>query len=216
MPPPAVPDTPLYRGLESKRHAIAKAALAVFLRDGYARASVDTVAAQAGVSKRTLYNHFKDKESLFLSVVTDMTTTVVARFAEIAEKYLSTTTDLERDLVAFGKQWVSDTLVAPDRAALRRLLIAEAGHFPALVPAWRRSGPEPSQEVLAAHLSRIAERGLLDIDDPAEAAEHLSALVLSAANGRSLYGTVRLADDEVDALVTSGVRAFLRIYRPAP
>ena len=41
----------------------------LFLRDGYARTSVDAIAAEAGVSKRTIYNHYGDKESLFLSVV---------------------------------------------------------------------------------------------------------------------------------------------------
>ena len=52
-----------------KRDEIQRAALALFSRDGYERTSVDAIAAEAGVSKRTVYNHFGDKENLFLAVV---------------------------------------------------------------------------------------------------------------------------------------------------
>ncbi|MFF8814519.1 TetR/AcrR family transcriptional regulator [Streptomyces pactum] len=41
----------------------------VFLREGYQRASVDTIADAARVSKQTVYNHFGDKERLFIAAV---------------------------------------------------------------------------------------------------------------------------------------------------
>ena len=44
-----------------KRRAIIDGALAVFARDGYTRASIDAISAEAGVSTRTVYNHFTDK-----------------------------------------------------------------------------------------------------------------------------------------------------------
>ncbi|MEV5986378.1 helix-turn-helix domain-containing protein [Streptomyces sp. NPDC052051] len=53
------------RGMPEKRRSIAQAARAVFGREGYSRASVDANAVEAGVSKRTIYNHFTDKEQLF-------------------------------------------------------------------------------------------------------------------------------------------------------
>ena len=45
------------------------AALVLFARDGYERTSVDAIAAEAGVSKRTVYSHYGDKENLFLLVL---------------------------------------------------------------------------------------------------------------------------------------------------
>ena len=62
--------TPTFRqGSPAKRSAIVRAALEVFLREGYARASVDAIAATAGVSKRTIYDYYGDKEQLFLSTL---------------------------------------------------------------------------------------------------------------------------------------------------
>ena len=41
----------------------------VFRELGFERASMDVIAARAGVSKRTVYAHFENKERLYLSVV---------------------------------------------------------------------------------------------------------------------------------------------------
>ena len=60
--------TPQRRGETLRRH-ILFAAKDVFLTTGYERASMDTVAARAGTSKRSLYAHFKSKDTLFLAVL---------------------------------------------------------------------------------------------------------------------------------------------------
>ena len=54
---------------EARRHALTEAAAAIFIRDGYAAASMDRVAAAADVSKRTVYNHFPSKEELFEAIL---------------------------------------------------------------------------------------------------------------------------------------------------
>jgi AcrR family transcriptional regulator len=56
------------RGAELRRH-ILFTAKDVFLETGYERASMDTVAARAGTSKRSLYAHFESKDKLFLAVL---------------------------------------------------------------------------------------------------------------------------------------------------
>ncbi|MFJ5611348.1 TetR/AcrR family transcriptional regulator [Streptomyces sp. NPDC093221] len=56
------------RGEELRRHILFMAK-DVFLEAGYARASMDAVAARAGTSKRSLYAHFENKEKLFLAVL---------------------------------------------------------------------------------------------------------------------------------------------------
>jgi AcrR family transcriptional regulator len=76
-------------GSEQKRTAIVAAALRLFLRDGFERTSVDAIAAEAGVSKRTIYNHYGDKESLFLSVIEDTFALMIGGFVELMDKYLS-------------------------------------------------------------------------------------------------------------------------------
>lgn len=200
--------------LAEKRWAIVGAAQEVFLREGFSRASVDAIAEAAGVSKRTVYNHFVGKEQLFLSVIEDTIAPIITRFTQLADQHLGTVTDLEGDLTAFARDWVRLTVLFPGHAALLRLVIAEATHFPQLAEAWRSAGPDPTHRALTAHLSRIAGQGLLSIPDPADAARHLTALVTHPPQSQSFFGTLPLSDADSDRLVSSAVRAFLQIYRP--
>lgn len=59
------------RDTSRKREAILDGAVKVFIEKGYDVSSMDEIADTAGVSKRTVYNHFESKEALFRSVVED-------------------------------------------------------------------------------------------------------------------------------------------------
>lgn len=60
------------RDKSKKRNDILRAAESVFTGMGYERASMDKIAAKAGVSKRTVYNHFGSKEKLFETIIYDL------------------------------------------------------------------------------------------------------------------------------------------------
>ena len=57
---------------DRKRSAILEAAAEQFRLHGFETASVDSIAAAAGVSKRTVYNHFPSKEELFNETIMQM------------------------------------------------------------------------------------------------------------------------------------------------
>ncbi len=59
------------RDTSQKRAAILEGAIKVFTKNGYEASSMDHIAEVAGVSKRTVYNHFPSKEALFQSIVAD-------------------------------------------------------------------------------------------------------------------------------------------------
>ncbi|WP_218952208.1 TetR/AcrR family transcriptional regulator [Amycolatopsis anabasis] len=201
-------------GMPEKRRAITVAARRVFGREGYTRASVDAIAAEAGVSKRTIYNHFTDKENLFLSVALEGATEVTETIAEIMDRHLRKIVDLEADLVAFGLDRVAAVSARPDHFALVRTIQAEAPRIPAKVlAAWKEAGPLTAHLRLAPYLSRIAERGLLVIEDADEAANHFNLLTITDVNQRSFFGAIPLPEGEVERIVTNGVRTFLRLYR---
>jgi TetR/AcrR family transcriptional regulator, mexJK operon transcriptional repressor len=197
-----------------KGEAIARAALRLFLRDGYERTSVDAIAAEAGVSKRTIYNRYGDKESLFLSVLTDTFIAMIGAFGRIAEAHLAEVTDLQQDLTAFAREVAFSLLRAPERIALIRLMQSEAPYFPALVREQAR--PNSMTGHIARHLARLAQDGHLDIADPVEAADHLSALTFGQINNKSMLGAIPLSDAEIERIVSGGVRAFVRAYAPGP
>jgi AcrR family transcriptional regulator len=62
---------------EERRNEIIQAATRCFARSGYHRTSMDDIVAESGLSKGTLYWHFKNKQALFLAMLealfTDMT-----------------------------------------------------------------------------------------------------------------------------------------------
>jgi TetR/AcrR family transcriptional regulator, mexJK operon transcriptional repressor len=192
----------------TKHAAIERAALALFLRDGYDRTSVDAIAAEAGVSKRTVYSHFGDKENLFLTALRDTRDELRDQVGEIIEQTM-TGTDAESALLACVRQVVDLTARSPRRARLVRLLITAIPQFPESVEVWRQRSISPLFE---AGLERLAKTAPLVIDDFAEAAGHLSALTIGQVNNRSIMGTIPLSDVETEAILTSGVAVFLRAY----
>lgn len=201
-------------GSEQKRTAIVEAALRLFLRDGFERVSVDAIAAEAGVSKRTIYNHYGDKESLFLSVIEDTFNSMIGAFVGLMDKYLTDLPDdgVEDGIISFSREIALLAVRLPDRSAIIRLMMAEAPHFPALMAVQMR--PRGITSAIADRLARLDARGLLDVPEPQDAASHLFALTMGQLNNRSMYGAIKLSEDEVTRMATSGARAFLRAYRP--
>jgi TetR/AcrR family transcriptional regulator of autoinduction and epiphytic fitness len=63
---------------DRKRAAILEAAVAEFRQAGYDATSMDRVAASAGVSKRTVYNHFPSKDALFAQILQQLLERAVA------------------------------------------------------------------------------------------------------------------------------------------
>ena len=200
-------------GSGQKKAAIVAAALKLFFADGFARTSVDAIAEEAGVSKRTIYNHYGDKESLFLSVIRDTYAAMIEATWQIMDGHLSAVSDIDADLTAFALDLARTMINKPERAALIRLMVTEASHFPQLRTVPMR--PLTITDGLAGRLAGLGEQGLLDVPDPQEAAVHLFALTMGQINNRSLFGVVRVSDADVERMVTGGVRAFLRAYRPA-
>jgi TetR/AcrR family transcriptional repressor of mexJK operon len=201
-------------GSEHKRAAIVEAALDVFLREGFARASVDSIAAEAGVSKRTIYNHYGDKENLFLSVIGDTYDALISGVVDLMDKYLADLPDdqVEAGIVGFSRAIAMFAARTPRRSAMIRLMMAEAPYFPALREVQAR--PRSITGAIAERLTKLAARGLLDVPEPVEAANHLFALTMGQINNRTLWGALPVTDDEINRMATSGAQAFLRAYRP--
>jgi AcrR family transcriptional regulator len=64
------------------RSLLAQTAIELFASKGYDNTTLDEVAAAAGVSRRTLFNYFRNKEDLALSGLSEQGELIAARFAE--------------------------------------------------------------------------------------------------------------------------------------
>src|SRR5947209_20600245 len=82
---------------ERKHRAIVEAATMAFLSKGYLGTNMDEIAALAAVSKRTVYQHFVDKERLFTQIVLATTDQVDGLVRQIADA-LAETEDVEKAL----------------------------------------------------------------------------------------------------------------------
>lgn len=206
----------------AKRQAILEAAVAVFLREGYNRASVDVIADEARVSKQTVYNHFGDKERLFIAAVEEERERVAAGFAagspyapgpdgtEPAEAYGG---DARTALIHFGHR-VLAVLLDERASALRRLVIAEVARHPSLRPACAEGEPQQLVTHLAEMLGRRTARGELNVPEPATAARQFVALIVQQGLYQSMYGTSPLADAQAAAVCESAADLLVRAYRP--
>ncbi|MFJ7270592.1 TetR/AcrR family transcriptional regulator [Streptomyces sp. NPDC099050] len=192
-----------------KRQAILDAARTVFLRDGFG-AGIDLLAAEAGVSKVTVYNHFGSKENLFNAVIGQTLDEALEVAQSVIQAKLAESDDIRTDLVEACRTWVAG-LTAPDVLALRNVIAGERHRFPELGSTWQEEGPGRQHATLATALGRLNDRGLLRIPDMELAVLQLSGLVLSPHLVYGVYGTA-LDEGLAERLVQGGVEMFLNQY----
>ncbi|MFH8681546.1 TetR/AcrR family transcriptional regulator [Streptomyces lydicus] len=195
-----------------KHQAIMEAATAVFMEKGYAGTSMDDIAKLAAVSKQTVYKHFADKEKLFAEIVL-ATTDRVEDMIDLVADIPADADSLEENLLRLARQFLS-TLTQPEVLQLRRLIIANADTFPDLGATWYEQGFERVLATLAETFQRLADRGLLRIDDPVLAAHHFSGLLLWIPVNRAMFrGSPQHNQSELEHYADAGIRAFLAAYR---
>jgi TetR/AcrR family transcriptional repressor of mexJK operon len=189
-----------------------EAATTLFLRKGYQGTSMDDIAALAAVSKQTVYKNFADKERLFSDITLGITANA-EDFASTITTMLEDTDDLERDLGELARRYIA-SVMQPQVLRLRRLVIGEAGRFPELARTYYERAPERVLATLAGSMERLAQRGLLRLDDPMLAANHFAFLILSPMDKAMFSGVDDQPDRaELDRLADAGVRVFLAAYR---
>jgi TetR/AcrR family transcriptional repressor of mexJK operon len=148
--------------VQAKRQQIRVGAQRLFLKLGYERASMDAIAAEARVSKQTLYRYYQTKDALFVDILRQMTVGSFLREtpALADESPLTSSADLEAALVAFVTS-ASEYLFAPAYIAMLRVLISEAPRFPELAEQMRASLVAQGSAALAHLLTRAFQAGII-------------------------------------------------------
>ena len=194
----------------AKRRAILDAAKTLFLSHGYANTSMDAVAAEAGVSKLTVYSHFNDKETLFSSAV-------MAKCEEqLPPLFFELPAGIPVEKVLLNIARGFHQLINSDESVnLHRLMMALGTQDPKLSQIFFDAGPERMVQGMERLLKRIDETGALSIDLPRNAAEHFFCLLKGAGNFRLLYCCGEpLSEEASESHVQEVVGLFMRAYRP--
>lgn len=196
------------------RKKILDAALAAFVANGYVGTSTDQLAAAASVSKQTIYKNFSDKKGLFNALITDVGERIHNPFEEL-EAAMRTAPGAESAVRLLAEQFTR-SIMNPQVQEIRRLMIAEAPRFPELGRLYWERGFERVLESVAVCLQEVARRGLLTIDRPEVAAQHLTGMLLWIPSNRVMFCGPEQAPsaDELSAVIDQGVAAFIAAYRP--
>src|SRR5262245_55817705 len=195
------------------RAAVVDAARTLFLRKGYAGTTMEEIAAAAGLTKRTVYNNYGDKEALFTQIVAD----VIAYAEEFAQGLHEeftvgiTTANLRTELDDLGRR-LALGIVRAEVIALRRLLIGEAREFPALAEEYFERAPGQVIKALASGFGHLGRVGLMRVTDARRAAAQFAYLVAGEPLDRAMLVGKVPPKEQVIAGATAGVETFLARY----
>jgi AcrR family transcriptional regulator len=193
---------------EQTRARLLQAASEVFAKHGYDRASLDDVAAAAGLTKGAVYSSFASKDELFYALMRER---IDERLALVA--------------TAVGRQTTLQDTTRDAGAGLAELIFSQAEWHLLFIEFWARAVRDPSlrpefarqrraaRELIAGFLERQAAQ--LGIELPAPA-DQLAVAVLALSNGIAIE---QLADpDTVDSSVLGTTLDLLldRLATPTP
>jgi TetR/AcrR family transcriptional regulator, mexJK operon transcriptional repressor len=187
---------------DDKRAVILRAALTLFLRDGYSDTSMDAVTREAGVSKATVYAHFDSKQKLFETLVREGSQHALGQFPPLARRG----GDPAGELLAFFGPF-TDLLFRHGGYAWNRMVIAEAARHPDNAKLFHSCTIDRITGMVEHYLGELAGEGLFPPADLRLAAEAFVATVLVGP----LHRTLLLGPGVVDhqAAVRFGVRLLL-------
>lgn len=196
-------------GTSVRRTAILTIAGRTFLRQGYADASMDGIAAEVGGSKSTLYRYFPSKAALFAAYVEEIGTLTWSALAVVQVEEKGTEAVLEDMARAY-----LELILSPSVLAMTRLVMAETGRFPEIGRIFYERGIRRAESQIAAILQRLAERS----DVPGwnflalpGAAAHFRALCEAGLHEECLWGVYESASPEdVGSVAQQAVARFLR------
>lgn len=193
-----------------KQERILSAAMTVFARAGYSGASMEMIAAEAGLTKPTLYQYYPGKEELFAEMMRTPRDLMLLAFDSANGK------DHVEQLLEFAWAYAR-TVMRKDLLSLARLIIGEAHRFPDIGREYQRNGPDKVLAGLMAFMEQERDRGHLSFDDAELAAEDFWGLILSAPRNRALH----IPDEDIghailERYIHNGLRVFLKAYSVTP
>ena len=190
-----------------KREAIIKAAVAEFSNKGYEGSSMDTISKEANVSKATVYNHFTNKEELFLAIAFMLKD----RFAEAFQYKYSHEKAIKEQLKELALKEMH-FLSSQENITLIQIvtivLIQKNEIGLKLYPHVK----EDNLLMSIDWFEQASKDGKLNIDDPSFVSRQFMGMIKSFAYYPQLYGADILSSNEQEHLVDKVVEMILKLY----
>ena len=190
---------------DSPKHTqIMTAAHRLFLRAGYGATSMDSIADEAGVSKRTVYSHFGSKEALFGDVIGYLCTTL--GFAD----EISSAGQSPRDYLRAAGLGFLRALLNPNALATLRVIVAETQQFPELGELFMSQTSHSARCGIREYLAEQHRRGILNVPDAELTAMQFVGMIKGPFFLAALVGAApHPGDAAIETAVNTAVDIFL-------
>lgn len=193
-------------GTAQERHAqFLEQALELFMTEGVARTSIARIATSCGVSTRTIYERYNNKDELLIAAFKHMVeqdVRAMTNFEQLADQSLAMV------LKHIGRLMLKKVL-EPRMVSFFRIAVSEVSHLPELTRAVKAVGPERIYQMLANIFKTYADKGELPQLNFMRAAESYCELLIAGPRHKALFG-VQEADWDAETHIAFVVQLFLR------
>jgi TetR/AcrR family transcriptional regulator, mexJK operon transcriptional repressor len=198
------------------RAAVLAAARTLFLRHSYSGTTMDDIAAEAGLTKRTLYNNYDDKETLFRHMVDDTVAYAEVFATRLLEEFAAdiTKNNVAVHLEALGVR-LALGILRPEVIAIRRMLISASRDLPEIGREYFDRAPGQVLRALTEGFATLTRRRILRVRNARYAAEQFAYLAAGAHLDRALMTSDLPAQGVIEVTARQGVATFLARYKPA-
>jgi AcrR family transcriptional regulator len=201
--------------IAEKDHAIVLAAREHFLRDGFAGASMDGIAKSAGVSVKTIYSHFANKDELFSKVMiaacTDHLLSEELPSDEVlAERFAWFREATQRGLMLAGEEYLRH-LLSEEQLALYRVVTRDANRFPELGRQYQKNIARGRTGILIAYFRSVGLRKHWAKRDATQDAALFEALLRAGIYEEILHGLSTANADAIERQARSAARTMWKL-----
>jgi AcrR family transcriptional regulator len=179
----------------------------LILTEGYAKTSVDTVNARAGLSKGTFYHYFKSKSDLLNAVVEEITQEGWSNTKRAIEKSEGGALERFKSFLDAARRW--RIIALPHKAEVMRSVFRPENSL--LRERMRDRSINLAEPDLAALLEEGNREGVFHVADPQATARVFMILAYGVSDEmvREVMSST-LSDEELLESITAKGRAFMR------
>lgn len=190
--------------LETARH--------VFLREGFEATSMDMLAQESGVARRTIYNQFTSKENLFRAVVERIWFRLsMPDLPTGAAMTDNPRASLRQIGLTLARYWAP-----PETQDFLRLIIREGERFPHLAEDFYRMSKAPMLAHMLEYFAQLEKQKIMTFEDKELAVHQFVGLVMEPLRGLSLIGIGDVPGEaRYQQVVNEAVNMFFARYQSA-
>lgn len=191
---------------QQKRLQIIASATELFVKQGFTATSMDKIAKHAGVSKQTVYSHFKDKENLFIETIF-----AFCESSDFNEALFHNDESVQENLFRVAKSFIGLILSEEANKAFTTC-VAHKEDYPELGKRFYDVGPKQVLKQVETCIESLNAKGLLKVPNTEFATIQFLGMVQGTWKMRHALGQADASDVPSDDYLHQCVTLFVKAY----